>query len=50
MVDALVAGRAPGVNDTTDLQQWREGRCRPTSQPVTPSVSNWKALLVDSGY
>ncbi|MEO3692031.1 multiple monosaccharide ABC transporter substrate-binding protein [Roseateles paludis] len=50
MVDALVAGKTPEVNDTKTYNNGVKVVPAYLLKPVTVDASNWKALLVDSGY
>jgi putative multiple sugar transport system substrate-binding protein len=50
MVDALVAGKQPEVNDTKTYNNGVKVVPAYLLKPITVDASNWKALLVDSGY
>jgi putative multiple sugar transport system substrate-binding protein len=50
MVDALVSGKAPQVNDTKTYNNGLKVVPSYLLKPVAVDASNWKPVLVDSGY
>ena len=50
MVDALMAGRQPEVNDTKTYDNGVKVVPAYLLKPVTVDAANWKPVLVDSGY
>ena len=50
MVDALLTGQAPQVNDTTTYNNGVKVVPAYLLKPVIVDKSNWKPVLVDSGY
>jgi putative multiple sugar transport system substrate-binding protein len=50
MVDAVVAGRRAEVNDTTTYENGVKTVPSFLLEPVNVDISNYKAVLVDSGY
>ena len=50
MVDAMLAGKAPEVNDTKTYNNGVKVVPSYLLKPVSVDASNWKQALVDSGY
>jgi putative multiple sugar transport system substrate-binding protein len=50
MVAALLAGKSPKVNDTRTYDNGTKVVPAYRLKPVNVDLSNWKAVLVDSGY
>ena len=50
MVDAMMAGKKPEVNDTKTYQNGVKVVPSYLLKPVSVDASNWKQVLVDSGY
>ncbi|MGR4867813.1 multiple monosaccharide ABC transporter substrate-binding protein [Variovorax sp. LARHSF232] len=50
MVDAMMAGKKPEVNDTKTYENGVKVVPSYLLKPVSVDASNWKAVLVDSGY
>ncbi|HYP72437.1 MAG TPA: substrate-binding domain-containing protein, partial [Variovorax sp.] len=50
MVDAMMAGKAPEVNDTKTYNNGVKVVPSYLLKPVSVDASNWKQVLVDSGY
>ncbi|MDM0045315.1 sugar ABC transporter substrate-binding protein [Variovorax dokdonensis] len=50
MVDAMMAGKAPEVNDTKTYNNGVKVVPSYLLKPVTVDAGNWKQVLVDSGY
>jgi putative multiple sugar transport system substrate-binding protein len=50
MVDAMLAGKAPEVNDTKTYNNGVKVVPSYLLKPVSVDLSNWKQTLVDSGY
>jgi len=50
MVDALMAGKQPEVNDTKTYNNGVKVVPSYLLKPVTVDAGNWKQVLVDSGY
>ncbi|PWC61007.1 sugar ABC transporter substrate-binding protein [Azospirillum sp. TSH7] len=50
MVDDLLAGRKPQVNDTKTYDNGKKVVPSYLLKPVSVDASNWKQILVDSGY
>jgi len=50
MVDAMMAGKAPEVNDTKTYNNGVKVVPSYLLKPVSVDASNWKPVLVDSGY
>jgi putative multiple sugar transport system substrate-binding protein len=50
MVDAVVSGKAPQVNDTKTYNNGLKVVPSYLLKPVAVDASNWKPVLVDSGY
>lgn len=50
MVDAMLAGKTPEVNDTKTYNNGVKVVPSYLLKPVSVDVSNWKTVLVDSGY
>ncbi|GAA4357662.1 sugar ABC transporter substrate-binding protein ChvE [Variovorax defluvii] len=50
MVDALLAGKTPEVNDTKTYDNGVKVVPSYLLKPVSVDASNWKTVLVDSGY
>lgn len=50
MVDALVSGKAPEINDTKTYHNGVKVVPSYLLKPVPVDAGNWKAVLVDSGY
>ncbi|MCM8739152.1 sugar ABC transporter substrate-binding protein [Azospirillum sp. A1-3] len=50
MVDDLLAGRKPQVNDTKTYDNGKKVVPSYLLKPVSVDASNWKQVLVDSGY
>ncbi len=50
MVDALLSGQTPAVNDTTTYQNGVKVVPAYLLKPVIVDKSNWQAVLIDSGY
>jgi len=50
MVEALLGGKAPPVNDTKTYQNGVKVVPAYLLQPVSVDAGNWKRVLVDSGY
>ncbi|WP_374569421.1 multiple monosaccharide ABC transporter substrate-binding protein [Ideonella sp.] len=50
MVDAMLSGRAPEVNDTKTYNNGVKVVPSYLLKPISVDTSNWKAALVDSGY
>lgn len=50
MVDAMLSGKAPEVNDTKTYNNGVKVVPSYLLKPISVDTSNWKAALVDSGY
>jgi putative multiple sugar transport system substrate-binding protein len=50
MVDAMVSGGKPEVNDTKTYNNGVKVVPTYLVKPITVDASNWKAVLIDSGY
>ena len=50
LIDAVLAGKAPEVNDTKTYNNGVKVVPSYLLKPVTVDASNWKQILVDSGY
>lgn len=50
MVDALLAGKAPRVNDTKTYDNGIKVVPAYRLKPVSVDLSNWRPVLVESGY
>ena len=50
MVDAMLSGKAPEVNDTKTYNNGVKVVPSYLLKPISVDSSNWKAALVDSGY
>ena len=50
LIDAVLAGKAPEVNDTKTYNNGVKVVPSYLLKPVTVDASNWKQVLVDSGY
>jgi putative multiple sugar transport system substrate-binding protein len=50
MVDAMMAGKAPEVNDTKTYNNGVKVVPSYLLKPVSVDITNWKPVLVDSGY
>jgi len=50
MVDAMLAGKTPEVNDTKTYNNGVKVVPSYLLKPVSVDASNWKQTLVDSGY
>ena len=50
MIDALLAGKSPEVNDTKTYNNGVKIVPSYLLKPVSVDVSNWKPILIDSGY
>ncbi len=50
MVEALMSGKTPEVNDTKAYENGKKIVPTYLLQPVTVDKTNWKKVLVDSGY
>jgi putative multiple sugar transport system substrate-binding protein len=50
MVDALLAGKTPEVNDTKTYNNGVKVVPSYLLKPVSVDATNWKTVLVDSGY
>ena len=50
MVDAVLAGRKPEINDTKTYNNGVKVVPSYLLKPVAVDSSNWKKVLVDSGY
>jgi putative multiple sugar transport system substrate-binding protein len=50
MVDAMLAGKTPEVNDTKTYNNGVKVVPSYLLKPVSVDASNWKPVLVDSGY
>jgi putative multiple sugar transport system substrate-binding protein len=50
MVDAMLSGKAPEVNDTKTYNNGVKIVPSYLLKPVSVDVTNWKAVLIDSGY
>src|SRR5882672_10262862 len=50
MVDAVLAGKAPQINDTKTYDNGVKVVPSYLLKPVSVDASNWKHILVDSGY
>jgi putative multiple sugar transport system substrate-binding protein len=50
MVDALMSGKEPEVNDTKTYDNGVKVVPSYLLKPVIVDKSNWKQVLVDSGY
>ena len=50
MVDAMLSGKTPEVNDTKTYNNGVKVVPSYLLKPVSVDGSNWKQVLVDSGY
>jgi putative multiple sugar transport system substrate-binding protein len=50
MVDALISGKQPPINDTKTYNNGVKVVPSYLLKPVSVDKSNWKPVLVDSGY
>ena len=50
MVDAMAAGKVPTVNDTKTYNNGVKVVPSYLLKPVSVDISNWKSVLIDSGY
>ncbi|MDM0114520.1 sugar ABC transporter substrate-binding protein [Variovorax sp. J22R133] len=50
MVDAMMAGKAPEVNDTKTYNNGVKVVPSYLLKPVSVDITNWKPVLIDSGY
>ena len=50
MVDAMLAGKAPAVNDTKTYNNGVKIVPSYLLKPVSVDISNWKHVLIDGGY
>src|SRR6202161_3709647 len=50
MVDAVLSGKQPEINDTKTYNNGVKGVPSYLLKPVSVDFSNWKAALVDTGY
>jgi putative multiple sugar transport system substrate-binding protein len=50
MVDAVLSGKKPTINDTKTYNNGEKVVPAYLLQPVTVDLSNWRAVLVDTGY
>jgi putative multiple sugar transport system substrate-binding protein len=50
MIDAMLSGKAPEINDTKTYNNGVKVVPSYLLKPVSVDVSNWKAVLIDSGY
>jgi len=50
MVDAMLSGKTPEVNDTKTYNNGIKVVPSYLLKPVSVDASNWKQVLVDSGY
>ena len=50
MADAMLAGKPPEVNDTTTYNNGVKVVPSYLLKPVSVDITNWKPVLVDSGY
>jgi putative multiple sugar transport system substrate-binding protein len=50
MIDALLAGKQPEINDTKTYNNGIKVVPSYLLKPVAVDISNWKAVLIDSGY
>jgi putative multiple sugar transport system substrate-binding protein len=50
MIDAMLSGKAPEINDTKTYNNGVKVVPSYLLKPVSVDLSNWKAILIDSGY
>jgi putative multiple sugar transport system substrate-binding protein len=50
MVDAMMSGKAPEINDTKTYNNGVKVVPSYLLKPVSVDLSNWKKVLIDSGY
>jgi putative multiple sugar transport system substrate-binding protein len=50
LVDAVLAGKAPEINDTKTYNNGVKVVPSYLLKPVSVDASNWKPVLIDSGY
>ena len=50
LVDAVLAGKQPEINDTKTYNNGVKVVPSYLLKPVSVDISNWKPVLVDSGY
>jgi putative multiple sugar transport system substrate-binding protein len=50
MVDAMMSGKKPEINDTKTYNNGKKVVPSYLLKPVSVDVSNWKPILIDSGY
>jgi putative multiple sugar transport system substrate-binding protein len=50
MIDAMLSGKAPEINDTKTYNNGVKVVPSYLLKPVSVDVSNWKGVLIDSGY
>jgi putative multiple sugar transport system substrate-binding protein len=50
LVDAVLAGKAPEINDTKTYNNGVKVVPSYLLKPVAVDLSNWKKILIDSGY
>ena len=50
MVDAILSGKQPEINDTKTYNNGIKVVPSYLLKPVAVDMSNWKKVLVDSGY
>jgi putative multiple sugar transport system substrate-binding protein len=50
MVDAMMTGKKPEINDTKTYNNGKKVVPSYLLKPVSVDVSNWKPILIDSGY
>ena len=50
MVDAMMAGKKPEINDTKTYNNGKKIVPSYLLKPVAVDATNWKPILIDSGY
>jgi len=50
MVDAVLTGSEPQINDTKTYDNGKKVVPSYLLKPVTVDITNWKQILIDSGY
>ena len=50
MIDAMLSGKQPEINDTKTYNNGMKVVPSYLLKPVSVDISNWKAVLIDSGY
>ena len=50
MIDAVLSGKQPEINDTKTYNNGVKVVPSYLLKPVSVDVSNWKPILIDSGY